>query len=77
MLATAAMSRSLSEVGLRDNEVLLEGFEAILDRCPVVVPAVLERTCVCEGPDGRCRLPNKGRLMVEAERLPIRRRSLG
>jgi hypothetical protein len=77
MLATAAMSMPLSEVRLREDEVLLEGFEAALDGHPVVVAAVLERTCVCEGPDGRRCLANKQRVMVDVEQLPIRRRSLG
>ncbi|HZU16902.1 MAG TPA: hypothetical protein VFD01_09955 [Candidatus Dormibacteraeota bacterium] len=71
------MAKRLSEVRLQEDEVLLEGFEATIDGTPVTVTAVLERTCVYETPDGVRRLANKRLLMVEPEKLPIKRRRVG
>jgi hypothetical protein len=69
--------KPLSEVRLADDEILLEGFEAILHGEIVTVTAVLERTCVYVTPGGERRLANKQDLLVEPDRLPIRRRRLG
>lgn len=71
------MTKPLSEVELAEDEVLLEGFEAKLRGVTVTVTAVLERTCVYVTADGERRLANKHDLMVEPERLPVRRRRLG
>jgi hypothetical protein len=71
------MATPLSEVTLADDEVLLEGFEATIGGVTVTVTAVLERTCVYVAPDGERRLANKQDLMVDRDRLPIRRRRLG
>jgi hypothetical protein len=69
--------KPLSDVRLAEDEILLGGFEAVLRGETVTVTAVLERTCVYLTPDGERRLANKQDLMVEADRLPIRRRRLG
>jgi hypothetical protein len=71
------MAKRLSDIRLQEDEVLLDGFEASIDGTPVVVTAVLERTCVYETSDGVRRLANKRLLMVDPEKLPIRRRRLG
>jgi len=70
-------SRRLSEVELDEDEVLLEGFIAILDGTSVRITAVLERTCVYADRDGDRRLARKKDLWVEADKLPIRRRGIG
>jgi hypothetical protein len=67
----------LSDVRLAEDEMLLEGFEAVLHGQVVTVTAVLDRTCVYVTLEGDRRLANKQDLMVEAEKLPIRRRRLG
>jgi hypothetical protein len=67
----------LSEVELDEDEVLLEGFVAILDGASVRITAVLERTCVYTDRDGDRRLARKKDLWVEADKLPIRRRGIG
>ena len=67
----------LSEVRLAEDEILLEGFEATIRGETVTVTAVLERTCVYVTPDGDRRLANKHDLLVEPDKLPIRRRRLG
>jgi len=69
--------KPLSEVQLSEDEILLEGFEATIRGEVVTVTAVLERTCVYVTSDGDRRLANKHDLMVEPEKLPIRRRRLG
>ena len=71
------MARPLSDVQLAEDEILLEGFEAVIGGEVVTVTAVLERTCVYVTADGDRRLANKQNLMVEPEKLPIRRRRLG
>ncbi|HZV49879.1 MAG TPA: hypothetical protein VFD49_08950 [Candidatus Dormibacteraeota bacterium] len=71
------MAKRLSDIRLREDEILQEGFEATIDGVSVMVTAVLERTCVYETPDGVRRLANKRLLMVEPEKLPIKRRSVG
>jgi hypothetical protein len=71
------MPKPLSEVQLAEEEILLEGFEAILGGEVVTVTAVLERTCVYVTEDGERRLANKHDLLVEPDKLPIRRRRLG
>jgi hypothetical protein len=69
--------RPLSEIVLAEDETLLEGFEALLGGQPVTVTAVLDRTCVYVTADGDRRLANKHDLMVEPDKLPIRRRRPG
>jgi hypothetical protein len=69
--------RMLSEVILEEDEVLVDGFEAVLNGVKVRVTAVLERTCVYVGKDGDRRLARKKDLIVEADKLPIRIRGLG
>jgi hypothetical protein len=69
--------RRLSEVELDEDEVLVDTFDAMLDGTPVRVTAVLERTCVYVDTAGDRRLARKIDLWVEANKLPIRRRSLG
>ncbi len=71
------MPKPLSEVRLAEDEILLEGFEAIIRGEVVTVTAVLERTCVYVTADGDRRLANKHDLLVEPDKLPIRRRRLG
>ena len=71
------MPKPLSEVRLAEDEILLEGFEAMLRGEIVTVTAVLERTCVYVTRDGDRRLANKHDLLVEPDKLPIRRRRLG
>ena len=67
----------LSDVRLAEDEMLVEGFQAILGGQLVTVTAVLERTCVYVTLEGDRRLANKHELLVEPEKLPIRRRRLG
>jgi hypothetical protein len=69
--------RRLSEVELDEDEVLVDTFDAMLDGTRVQITAVLERTCVYVDSDGDRRLARKIDLWVEANKLPIRRRSLG
>jgi hypothetical protein len=69
--------RRLSEVVLKEHETITEPFEATLEGAMVRVTAVLERTCVYLGPDGDRRLASKKDVWVEADKLPIRRRSIG
>jgi hypothetical protein len=63
-------------VELDEDEVLIDAFEATLDGVKVRITAVLERTCVYVGRDGDRRLARKNDLWVEADKLPIRRRSV-
>jgi hypothetical protein len=69
--------KPLSEVRLAEDEILLEGFEATLRGEIVTVTAVLERTCVYVTREGDRRLANKHDLLVDPDKLPIRRRRLG
>jgi len=69
--------RPLSEVELDEDEVLIDAFSATLDGESVRVTAVLERTCVYVDRDGDRRLARKMDLLVEADKLPIRRRGIG
>ena len=69
--------RALSEVELDEDEVLIDGFEALLEGVKVRVTAVLERTVVYVSREGDRRLASKKDLIVEADKLPIRRRGLG
>lgn len=71
------MAKPLSEVRLSEDEILLEGFEATIRGEVVTVTAVLERTCVYVTADGDRRLANKHDLLVDPDKLPIRRRRLG
>jgi hypothetical protein len=66
--------RPLSQVELDEDEVLIDGFDATLDERRVRVTAVLERTCVYIDRNGERRLVRKQDLVVEADKLPIRRR---
>jgi hypothetical protein len=70
-------SRPLSEVELDEDEVLIDGFDALLRDEKVRVTAVLERTCVYVDRGGDRRLARKDDLWVEADKLPIRRRGIG
>ena len=67
--------RLLSQVELDEDEVLIDAFDATLDGVRVRITAVLERTCVYVDRDGDRRLARKNDLWVEADKLPIRRRS--
>ena len=69
--------RRLSEVELDEDEVLIDGFDAVLRDSKVRVTAVLERTCVYVDAGGDRRLVRKEELWVEADKLPIRRRGIG
>jgi hypothetical protein len=69
-------SRPLSEVELDEDEVLIDGFDAVLEGERVRITAVLERTCVYVDRGGDRRLARKEELFVEADKLPIRRRGL-
>ena len=69
--------RPLSEVALDEDEVLIDSFEAILEGERVRITAVLERTCVYVDRVGDRRLARKEHLVVEADKLPIRRRGIG
>ena len=71
------MTKPLSEVSLAEDEMLLEGFEATLGGIPVMVTAVLERTCVYVDPGGERKLASKQDLLVEPEKLRTRRRRPG
>jgi hypothetical protein len=66
----------LSQVELDEDEVLIDAFDATLDGVSVRITAVLERTCVYIDRDGDRRLARKNELWVEADKLPIRRRSV-
>ncbi|HXN78367.1 MAG TPA: hypothetical protein VN965_06305 [Candidatus Dormibacteraeota bacterium] len=68
--------RPLSRIELDEDEVLIDAFEATLDGVRVRITAVLERTCVYVDRDGERRLARKNDLWVEADKLPIRRRSI-
>jgi hypothetical protein len=69
--------RRLSEVELDEDEVLIDGFIAVLEGDSVRITAVLERTCVYLDRNGDRRLARKKDLWVEADKLPIRRRGIG
>jgi hypothetical protein len=69
-------SRPLSQVELDEDEVLIDGFDAVLGDEKVRITAVLERTCVYVDRGGDRRLARKEELWVEADKLPIRRRGL-
>jgi hypothetical protein len=69
--------RPLSEVELDEDEVLIDPFDASLGGVHVRVTAVLERTCVYVDRTGERRLASKKDLVVEADKLPIRRRGIG
>ncbi len=64
----------LSKIKLEEDEMIVEGFEGELEGIRVWVTAVLERTCVYETPDRERRLVNKSKVLVERDRVPIRRR---
>ncbi|TMG27559.1 MAG: hypothetical protein E6H97_06430 [Chloroflexi bacterium] len=68
--------RRLSEVELDEDEILIEEFDAQLSGVMVRVTAVLERTCVYLSKEGERRLVSKKDLLVEADKLPIRRRGI-
>jgi hypothetical protein len=68
--------RPLSDVELDEDEVLIDAFDAMLGGIKVRITAVLERTCVYVDRDGDRRLARKIDLIVEADKLPIRRRGL-
>ena len=68
--------RPLSEVELDEDELLIDGFDAVLRDEKVRITAVLERTCVYVDRGGDRRLARKEELLVEADKLPIRRRGL-
>jgi len=68
--------RPLSRVVLDEDEVIVDAFDASLDGVTVRITAVLERTCVYVSRDGERRLARKADLLVEANKLPIRRRAL-
>jgi hypothetical protein len=67
----------LSEISVAEDEILLDGFEATLDGTTVMVTAVLERTCVYLDAGGERKLASKQDLLVEPEKLTIRRRRPG
>jgi hypothetical protein len=69
--------RPLSEVELDEDEVLIDGFDAVLRGEKVRITAVLERTCVYIDRGGDRRLARKEDLWIEADKLPIRRRGIG
>jgi hypothetical protein len=69
--------KPLSEVSLSEDEMILEGFEATLGGTQVLVTAVLERTCVYVDPAGERKLASKQDLLVDPEKLTIRRRRPG
>ncbi|MDQ6742753.1 MAG: hypothetical protein M3Z97_07575 [Candidatus Dormibacteraeota bacterium] len=71
------MPKPLSEISLTEDEMLLEGFEATLGGIPVLVTAVLERTCVYLDAGGERKLASKQDLLVDPEKLTIRRRRPG
>ena len=71
------MTKPLSEVRLAEDEMIQEGFEATLQGVPVTVTAVLERTCVYVAPSGERKLASKQDLLVQPEKLTIRRRRPG
>ena len=71
------MAKPLSEVPLAEDEILIEGFEATIGGVPVMVTAVLERTCVYVTSDGERRLASKRDLLVDPSRLTIRRKRSG
>jgi hypothetical protein len=71
------MPRPLSDVPLAEDEIVLEGFEATVGGVAVTLTAVQERTIVYVTADGDRRLANKHDLLVDPEKLPIRRRRLG
>ena len=71
------MAKPLSELPLAEDEILIEGFEATLGGVPVMVTAVLERTCVYVTADGERRLASKRDLLVDPARLTIRRKRSG
>jgi len=68
--------RPLSEVELDEDEVLIDGFDAVLRDEKVRITAVLERTCVYVDRGGDRKLARKEDLIVEADKLPIRSRGL-
>jgi hypothetical protein len=70
-------TRRLSEIVLEEDEILTEAFDATLNGVTVRVTAVLERTCVYLGKEGERRLASKQDMLVEADKLPIRRRGIG
>jgi hypothetical protein len=69
--------RPLSDVDLDEDEVLIDSFDAVLQGERVRITAVLERTCVYVDGVGDRRLARKEQLLVEADKLPIRRRAIG
>lgn len=70
-------TRRLSDVELEEDEVLIDAFDAVLDGIKVRITAVLERTCVYVSRNGDRMLARKNDLWVEADKLPIKRRSTG
>ena len=57
--------------------MLIDAFDADLAGVRVRITAVLERTCVYIDVGGERRLASKKDLVVEADKLPIRRRGIG
>ena len=68
--------RRLSEVELDEDEVLIDAFDAMLGGQKVRITAVLERTCVYLDRSGDRKLARKEDLLIEADKLPIRRRGI-
>ena len=62
---------------LDEDEVLIDGFDAVLEGHRVRITAVLERTCVYLDRGGDRKLARKEDLLIEADKLPIRRRWIG
>jgi hypothetical protein len=71
------VAKPLSEVSLAEDEILLDGFEATLGGIQVLVTAVLERTCVYVDSRGERKLASKQDILVEPDKLTIRRRRAG
>jgi hypothetical protein len=67
----------LSKIELEEDEMIVEAFEGELEGIRVWVTAVLERTCVYETAERERRLVNKSKVLVDRDRVPIRRRKLG
>jgi hypothetical protein len=68
----------LSKIELEEDEMIVEGFPAeLLDGMKVWVTAVLERTCVYETPELERKLVPKDQVIVERDKVPIRRRKMG
>jgi hypothetical protein len=71
------MPRPLSEVSLEEDELLLEGFEAVVHGARVTVTAVLAPACVYVTRAGERKLATRREPLVAPDALPIRRRRPG